>query len=221
MTMNNHSTTKKLVQPRPLIVLGSFRGGTSATCGVLRELGVFVGRRFWHCSYQTFEAIGLRSCIDKCFDCGDDQWRHLGDHRTRVEKLQRWIRFAKQEAVSKDHHGVGGKHPLMCMLVDELAEAWQGDDGRPPLFISVIRPAEEVLSSWDRAMRENGWFPRKDRQRMVHDLIRNRDKSLEHHDHIRFEFAALRKDPRRAITELANHCGLPLDNLHKAIDFVS
>ena len=217
---NQEPKVSQLHQPRPLVVLGSFRGGTSATCGVLRELGVFVGNRFWHCSYGTYEAVGLRTCIDKCFNCRNQNWEFVGSYEQRVFLLRQWMEFARCQAAQRGCYAAGGKNPLMCMLVDEIAEAWKGPRGEKALFISVQRPKEEILKNWNRAMSERGWFPRKDRHRMVNDLIDHRDEALSRHDHITIEFRALRETPRQTITQLATQCGLPLDRLDSAIGFV-
>lgn len=211
-------------QRRALAVLGPFRGGTSVTCGVLHQLGVFVGNQFWDAGskYCTYEALGLRTSCNACFDERPGKWNYQGTPSQRIAQLKHWIDFARTQASNRGCIGVGGKHPTLCKLVDETAVAWQTQEGVPPLFISVIRPLDEVLRGWEKATNANGrpWWRRPDRAQIVKDLIESRDRRLERYEHVCVEYASLTRDPMDTITKLADRCHLPIINLDSAVHLV-
>ncbi len=205
-------------------MLGPFRGGTSVTCGVLHKLGVFVGRRFWEAKskYCTYEAVGLRKSCNACFDERPAGWGYYGTRDQRITRLKNWMDDARQFAAANDYCGVGGKHPTLCKLVDEVSVAWRNAAGEPPLFISVIRPLDQVLAAWGKARDAKGdlWWRRGDRDRIVADLIESRDRALTRHPHVRVDFAKLLADPETTIKQLAKDCGLPTTNLKQAVQLV-
>jgi hypothetical protein len=220
----NHPPPNDSLQTRALAVLGPFRGGTSLTCGVLQALGVFVGRQFWDArsNYCTYEALGLRNSCNACFDERPGGWQYRGTRQQRIAQLQQWMDFARRTAAANGCCGVGGKHPTLCKLVDEVAVAWRNADGQPPILISVIRPVDQVLAAWQRAREPDGkpWWPRADRDRIVADLIDSRDRALEGHPHLRVDFASLLADPATTIKRLAADCGLPTTHLARAVKLV-
>ena len=224
IAMKNDRSPEDSLQTRALVVLGPFRGGTSLTCGVLQELGVFVGRKFWDASsnYCTYEALGLRNSCNACFDERPGGWQYLGTPQQRILQLRQWIDFARRAAVQQGCCGVGGKHPTLCKLVDEVSVAWRTAAGEPPILIAVIRPLDQVLAGWEKARDAYGnlWWPRPDRDRIVADLIESRDRALTGHPHVRVDFAKLLADPETTISQLAKDCGLPTTNLKKAVQLV-
>ena len=134
---------------RSVVVLGPYRGGTSLVTGIIESLGVFVGEKFLNArtGYNTYEAIRLREQCLKCFDERSDHWGYQRSYADRVFLLKQWYTWACGISEQRGAMAVGGKHPTMCMLVDELAEAWCDRDGNPPLFVSVKRSEADVLRS--------------------------------------------------------------------------
>jgi hypothetical protein len=221
----NHSALSESMDDTPihtraLVVLGPFRGGTSVTCGVLHQLGVFVGRQFFDAQnrYCTYEAVGLRRACNLCFDENPTGWNYLGNRQRRVSLLSGWMDYARREAAVRGCCGVGGKHPTLCKLVHEAAQAFRNQIGQPPLFLSVIRPIDQVLAGWEKAVNDAGrpWWRRPDREQIVRDLVESRDEALKHHEHFRLPLTDLRNEPEATITRLAEHCGLPLTHLDRA-----
>ena len=209
---------------RSIAVLGPFRGGTSVATGILQALGVFVGEAFLEAEtgYPTFEAVGLREHCLRCFDEREGGWCYLGTRAERVAHLRDWFQFATRQTIAQHASAVGGKHPTMCMLIDELAEAWQNDQGEPPVFLSIHRPIADTVRSWHRARTPDGrpWWPRGDIERVVHDLVNTRDKRLAKHPHVTIRFDELCSQPEATIKRIVEACDLDLQNLQRAVSLV-
>ncbi len=217
------SVEPRSASSRAFVVLGPYRGGTSLVCGVLQRLGVFVGREFWEAetTYCTFEDTELRFACLECFDEAQTQWRLLGEFDKRVDTLRLWLNRAREQAVQFGCMGVGGKHPTLCKLVDEVALSWRTESD-VPLFIAVDRPIADVLKSWTNARDSSGapWWPRRDRETITRDLIKARDTALTQYKHVRVDFQTLRQDPTRVISNLATACGLPDEHVEAAVRLV-
>lgn len=209
---------------RSIVVLGPFRGGTSLVTGILQSLGVFVGERFIETDtgYETYEGAWLQEQCLKCFDESPENWGYLGDRGHRVSELRVWHQWAINHAASLGVAVVGGKHPTMCMLVDELATAWANSSGQPPLFIAVRRPVGEVVDSWLRAKTPDGdpWWPREDVPRIVTDLVETRDRTLARHKFYDVDFRELRQAPDRVIRGIAEACELSPEKVPQATELV-
>lgn len=206
-------------------VVGPWRGGTSLVTAILNALGVFVGSEFVDAKteYTTFEDIRLQKACLGCFDERLGRWCYYGSREDRVQLLRNWIDWAYPEARSLGYCALGGKHPVMCKLVDELDEAWSTTRGLNLVFVSVIRSREDIHRSWTRPRGAglSHWWPRWDREYVVDDLIRSRDLALATRRHIQLDFNALRKDPTHTISLLANACNLPLSQVASAAALVN
>ncbi|MEM9367873.1 MAG: nucleotide disphospho-sugar-binding domain-containing protein [Planctomycetota bacterium] len=210
---------------RPAIfVLGSWRGGTSLVAGILRSLGVFIGNRFVEAKtgYPTYEDLALRQACLACFDETTEGWGYRGTKEDRINRLRQWLEPAKTLANVARYVAVGGKHPVMCKLIDELEAAWATLTGSSPIYVSVERTIEDIFRSWDRPAAADGsaWWPRDDRDQAVRDLLTSRDEALSNREHVVVNFEELRRDPRAVISELADVCHLPLDEIENAISLV-
>ena len=113
----------------------------------------------------------------------------------------------------------GGKHPVMCKLVDELHRAWNIVGISELTLVSAWRDPEQVHRSWTRPLSSRGdhWWPRWDRAYVVEDLIQSRDASLWNREHVQIDFEALRASPEASIGEFARRCRLPEDMVPKAV----
>lgn len=209
---------------RAYAVLGPWRGGTSLVTGILRALGVYVGDEFLEANtgYCTFEDVGLREVCLNAFDERPGCWRYGGTPESRVDQLRFWIRTARERADALGCVACGGKHAVMCKLVDELEQAWTVPGETEFTAISVMRSVEGVHRSWTRPVRKDGghWWPRPDRLDVVDDLIRSRDRSLASRPHIGVDFDRLRTDPEATISQLARECGLPVAKIPTAVAMV-
>jgi hypothetical protein len=197
---------------RSVVVLGPFRGGTSLVTGILQSLGVFVGRSFFDArtGYPTYEALWLREQCLKCFDEREGHWGYRCEPKQRTVHLREWSNWARKQAWSDQCPAFGGKHPTMCMLVDDLAKGWQNKYREPPLFLAVRRPFGDVIHSWENARTPHGrvWWPRSDMHRIVEELITTRDESLKRHDHLAINFDELRSSPLSIVKRIAEYCNL-------------
>ena len=206
-------------------VIGPWRGGTSLVTAILESLGVFVGENFFDArtDYCTYEDVDLRQACLACFDERPGRWCYYGTHQQRVEWLAGWIRTAEARAVETGAVACGGKHPLMCKLVEELQEGWTIADVTRPVFIAVMRSPQSIHRSWTRPRGPgvSHWWPRWDRQYVVDDLIATRDTALATRHHIQIDFDSLRQAPEATIEMLAEACGLPRENVPKAVSLVS
>ncbi len=207
-----------------IAVIGPWRGGTSLVTAVLQALGAFVGEEFVDAEtdYCTFEDLRLQKACLACFDERPGQWRYYGTQQERVEHLRDWIQWAHSKAVESGGVACGGKHPVMCKLVDELDEAWSIEGLVTPLFISVIRSPKDIHRSWTRPRGpgQSHWWPRWDRQYIVDDLIASRDVALSTRRHIQIDFDSLRRIPETTIAMLADACNLPTDHVPEAVNLV-
>ncbi|MEL6107385.1 MAG: hypothetical protein AAFU85_15200, partial [Planctomycetota bacterium] len=202
-----------------IAVIGPWRGGTSLVTDILEKLGVDVGGPFFDAGtdYCTFEDESLRNGCLKCFDETEMNWGPIGTIEDRAEILGRWI--IRQRHHSKSKFAVGGKHPIMCQLVDELHASW-GRSG-PVKLVSVVRSVEDIKKSWDRADRDDKlWWPRNDRDRILREMIDARDQAIKKHDHLCIEFDTLRESPLKSIQKIAEYCGLPAERVETAANSV-
>jgi hypothetical protein len=202
----------------PIAVLGPYRGGTSLVTGILQALGCFAGSNFFEAQtgYCTYEASELRRCCLLCFD--ENAKCYLGTFEQRVAHLRRWAEWARKESAVNLFTAYVGKHPTMCMLVNELEIAWQFDGDPPPIFVSVRRPVDSILSSWQKAKSLSGhpWWPRRDRENLVNSFITQRDISLANRNSVVVDFQRLRSSPEPEILKLALACRLSQTHLPKA-----
>ncbi|MEZ6136405.1 MAG: hypothetical protein R3C53_16035 [Pirellulaceae bacterium] len=205
-------------------VLGPWRGGTSLVTAILHSLGVYVGDNFVDAAteYPTFEDTQLRDICVNCFDERPQEWRYLGTTEFRVNALRSWIIEANSRAAAAGYLACGGKHPVMCKLVPDIARAWRINGFLSPVFVSVIRSPEDVNRSWTRPERtgQGVWWPRPDRQQVVADLILSRDTALERFTRVEIDFKALMDEPEKTIRNFARLCGLPETRVSAATELV-
>jgi hypothetical protein len=154
--------------PPIIAVLGQFRSGTSVTAGVLHELGVCMGNSLYEIpEHRYFEARQLVDICRRCFS--EPDLAPLIERDARVALLRDWAQMRRRTDANRVF---GGKHPLLCLLVPELVEAW-GD----VLFVRTERPVEESVAS---AHRHFGW-PVEITQRSFAAMLEKRNADLEPH----------------------------------------
>lgn len=141
-------------------VLGPFRGGTSCVAGMLHRLGVPMGgelKAATKCNPRGFFEDNQLAKI--CRASYVEPWLpEQTDYRWRIEQLRHW-------ACTRGPGIVGAKHPLLCLMVPEILEAWPAVK-----IVSVLRPVDCVEQSildlgW-------GWDPHAVRTqipRMIHE----------------------------------------------------
>ena len=92
------------------------------------------------------------------------------------------------------------KHPLLCVAVDLLADAWG-----PFTPVVVDRPFAKIVATLNRL----DWFEdEQERAESMRHLIGARDLSLANTGKVRVDFEELRADPVPVIRRLADELGL-------------
>ena len=119
-------------------VVGLYRSGSSFWAGVLHHLGVDMGAPFWENDvedhpenhYEPWDlSIELRRMWNE--PLGESAW----SPDDRREILRNW---------SKGRRSVhGAKHPLFCLMVDDLLSAW----GEDTVILWSFRPLEDSVDS--------------------------------------------------------------------------
>jgi len=153
--------------PSVVAVVGQFRGGTSCVAGILHNLGVSMGRQLMKPGkanpYGFFEALPLARTCRRAFK---EPWlKEQIPYRQRVAQLRAW-------AEGRHRHGrvIGAKHPTLCLMIPDIAEAW------PELrIVAVERPAAESEAS---IARHNWGWPPEARQTVLRNMIATRDAAL-------------------------------------------
>ncbi|TWT89258.1 hypothetical protein [Stieleria varia] len=202
-------------------VLGPYRGGTSLVTGILEAFEVFVGDDFFNAEtgYCTYEDTRLRLTCLACFDEREGHWYYRKPPPQRVALLQTWHHWAAARAETLGRRAFGGKHPLLCKLIQEISLACNTTSVENIVFVSVNRPVDDVHRSWIRRTPQSptSWWPRRDRRQVIDDLVQSRDNSLRGRPHIQIEFNDLIADPASTLEKFADQCGLPSHRIPDAI----
>jgi len=212
----NSATTGKRAIPqaiKPVVaVVGPFRSGTSCVAGVLHTLGVSMGERFRRPMKGnpkgTFEAVALGELCRSFFTepgCLERQ-----PHEKRVAGLRRWA--ASRSAGNSPT--IGAKHPLLCLMMTEMCEAWPG-----VRFVFCDRPPSESNASM--AKWGGKW---KAAKRTAETMIEARDDNAADITNpiLRVDYHALLADPAGTVERLIAFLGLdvPAETRQAAIDFI-
>jgi len=151
-----------------LVVLGPYRGGTSAVAGAMHNLDIIMGKWFVQVRPQAapkgcFEAVMLRKICQACYP--EPSFEEGCSYNNRVELLRSWMEKRKNDGIA-----IGCKNPLLCLMVPEMCEAWPECK-----FVVVHRPLDAVVDS----LRKLGWFmPRTQPETITTRLIETRDREL-------------------------------------------
>ncbi|HYB82811.1 MAG TPA: hypothetical protein VED43_14440, partial [Mycobacterium sp.] len=125
-----------------IVVLGPWRGGTSAVAGVLRHLGVFMGAEFDFVPYtqhEAWEELRLGHLLRRAFNEHTGQFQM--DAGSFEAKLRSWADEHRRAArIAGCRPGV--KHPLLCLGLDFIRDAWG-----PVVPVVVDRPSANVMAS--------------------------------------------------------------------------
>jgi tetratricopeptide (TPR) repeat protein len=187
-----------------IVVLGPWCGGTSAVANVLHHLGVFMGTRFDVTVREledTREDADLSALCRRAFSEPDGQLQM--DSRTLNAKLRSWAdnhRLAARTAKRRP----GAKHPVLCVAVDRIRDAWG-----PILPVVVDRPAANIVASLNRL---GWWKDERERAESTAQLIAARDRALAGVPTVRVDFEALRSTPDLVVRRLADELGLELSD---------
>jgi len=183
-----------------IVVLGPWCGGTSAVAGVLHHLGVFMGADFvwaYRGPYQTWEDSRLSKLCVRAFTEPGAQLQI--DAGSLEAELREWA-DAHRLAARMVGQRPGVKHPLLCVSIDFIRNAWG-----PVVPVVVDRPVPNVLASLNRL---GWWKDEQERAESTAHLIAMRDRALRDVAKIIVDFEALRAAPAIAIGRLVDQLGL-------------
>jgi hypothetical protein len=186
-----------------IVVLGSFRGGTSCVAGILDRLGISMGRETIHVDATNpkgyFECKRLHRLCRRVFD-----YPSLGRKLTSPEiiaQLRYWAnRRSTQESKPKM---IGAKHPTLSCLGPEITVAWP-----KARFVVVDREPSEILESIDRT--RWGWS-RIEAMLATNRLLSARQaflSSLSADSFCRIDFRKLRSDRETEVDRLIKWLGI-------------
>ncbi|MGB6512857.1 MAG: hypothetical protein WBF57_07710, partial [Mycobacterium sp.] len=183
-----------------IVVLGPWCGGTSAVAGILRHLGVLMGTEFdWNYRelHDTWEDSDLSQLCRRAFSEPDAQLQmDAGSFETR---LRSWADNHRRAArIAGRRPGV--KHPLLCVSIDFIRDAWG-----PVVPVVVDRPVPNVLASLNRL---GWWKDEQERAESTAHLIAARDLALAGTTTVRVDLEALRATPAVVLRRLADELGL-------------
>ena len=193
-----------------IVVLGPWCGGTSAVAGVLHHLGVFMGADFvwaYRGPHETWEDSLLSKLCVRAFTEPGAQLQI--DARSLEAQLRIWADNHRGAArIAGRRPGV--KHPLLCVAMDYIREAWG-----PVVPVVVDRPVPNVIASLNRL---GWWKDEQERAESTAHLIAARDLALAGTTTVRVDFEALRATPADVIRPLADELGLAVTEaqLHAA-----
>jgi hypothetical protein len=183
-----------------IVVLGPWCGGTSAVAGVLRHLGVLMGTEFdWNYRelHDTWEDSSLSQLCRRAFTEPGAQLQM--DARSLEAKLRSWADSHRRAARAAGQRP-GVKHPLLCVAMDFVREAWG-----PVVPVVVDRPVANVIASLNRM---GWWQDEQERAESTAHLIAARDQALAGAATVRVDFEELRAAPADVIRRLADELSL-------------
>ncbi len=183
-----------------IVVLGPWCSGTSAVAGVLHHLGVFMGTQFdWNYRelHQTWEDSHLSQLCRRAFSEPGAQLQM--DAGSLEAKLGSWADNHRRAARIRGRRA-GVKHPLLCVAMDFVREAWG-----PVVPVVVDRPIANVIASLNRL---GWWQDEPERAESTAHLIAARDQALAVTTTVRVDFEELRAAPADVIRRLADELGL-------------
>jgi tetratricopeptide (TPR) repeat protein len=185
-----------------IVVLGPWCGGTSAVAKVLHHLGVLMGTRFDVGVRElddTWEDTDLSLLCRRAFS--EPSGQLLMDVHALRAKLRGWaVNHRNAARVAGRRPGV--KHPVLCIAVDHIREAWG-----PLVPVVVNRPAANVVASLNRL---GWWADEKERAESTARLIAARDLALADVATVRVDFEELRSAPATVIRRLADELHLEI-----------
>jgi len=194
---------------KPIIaVVGCHRSGTSALAGVLHSLGCSMGTGFQQsraCPKGTYEDDTLLQYLLQAI-----REEKLTETSTRSERVA-WLREYRKTR-EEPGWGIGLKHPLLCLVVGEMAEAWP--DVR---LIFIDRPIEES----ERSLSATEWPWAKPRSpSFIRQMLDARESVQLAEPPLRIDYADLIERPEETIDRIIAWLGLDSANRQQAIDAI-
>lgn len=187
-----------------VVVLGQYRGGTSAVAGVVKGLGAWGGEsdvRPPNISNPTgfHEEPGLDTVCKGFFSLPDHSPK--GEISDRVLGLVEWRRLMEKNCPDNVRFVVA-KNPLLCLLTEAIHTAWP--DAK---YIGVRRDLKHSCRSI--IQRDWGW----DREHIMHALssmVEERDSFLYGKDVHWLDYEALVNEPVLETNRISDFLGIEI-----------
>jgi len=190
--------------PNVIAVLGPARSGSSCTAGILHALGVSMGRYLLPANPMNskgfFESMDLRRLLAHIF-----RGSPINGFRSQIASSEIVKAFRRHMDFRKDDGNLlGVKHPWLCMLISEMAEAWPGLK-----IVSINRDLDAVVSS----MKGSQKFPNdneEQRRNAVMQLVtmRDADSARLNIPTLTLNYADILADPTKAVNDLIAFAGI-------------
>lgn len=188
-----------------VVVLGQYRGGTSAVTGVVKKLGGWGGEgdvRPPNISNPTgFHENPKLDIICKNF-FKIPEHTPTGELSIKVEGLENW-RVLEEESSSDDSIFIVAKNPLLCLLTQEMDLAWP--DAK---YIGVRRNSEHSC----RSIIDRGW--NWSEEQIIHSIssmVMERDQFLSEKTCHWVDFESLLAYPELETKKIADFINLGID----------
>lgn len=192
------------VRAKIVAVLGAYDEATSQMTALLHYLGISMGTEFETSESSTFEfeEQGLTELCSRIFE---EPWMAQQLHPPlRTQLLGIWA------AARFDHQMhpaglVGAKHPLLCLLGPDIAQAWHN-----PYVVAVASESPPTIGR--HAHRARRW-PVDALATATHQLILSRDMFLAGYDgpQLVVDSRQLQRDPFAVVGQLASFLSIDFD----------
>jgi len=197
-------------------VVGPFRSGTSCVAGILHTLGISMGAQLLspeqtkHFNPKgTFEAVWLARMCRRFFK--EPEMIEQVPRPQRIAELRRWAEERTRQVGSGKL--IGAKHPTLCLMVEDMVEAWPGLK-----IIAVDRPVEQIVASALAV----GWLPTA--REVIPMMVTARDTALTRVNVpvLRINYEDVVTNPRDTCSALIEFCSIApsADQMEMAIQFV-
>lgn len=184
-----------------IIVLGTYRSGTSAVAGALHHLGVMMGKQFDKPATSNptgyFEDLEFKRLYDMLSE-GREVWG-LIENLARIREVESSI--------------WGVKDPQLCLLLDKFLPLIHTDHR----IISTVRSKEDICKSLAKAI--VGQTPERFLP-LVEKYLQHKETHLANYtgDVLKVDFEELKSHKELQVTRIAEFVGLPVTQ--QAIDFI-
>jgi tetratricopeptide (TPR) repeat protein len=186
----------------PIVVVGTYRSGSSAVAGILHYLGVDMGAPFWG---EHFESAELAAALRRWWN--EPQLIASLSAARRQSQLKTWL-ASRQRTADR----IGVKHPLLSLCGEDLLQAW----GSEVRFVWCQRPLAAAIDS----LVATGWWA--DAQRIQQRLHAANVDFFEQQPHCVVRFEDTLRITRATIDRLISELGLEpsLSQIEQAVEWI-
>jgi len=184
---------------RPCVaVMGTYFGGINMLAGVMKELGLFLGRDLGTVPPEQPHYFEETYLGDICRNSFSEPW--LEEQRSQIDRINHLRRWAGLQCknMPQEIKLVCGKHPILSLMGEEIMETWQ-----EPRFICIDRCPDESYESMKKV--SWCWHPSAAKH-SFHRLADAREEFFKKYQPplLRIDYEVMKAEPERVITELCD-----------------